>query len=272
MRRTTTILYTAVLLAMAGCDDAGDRAGGDEIQDPGGKGDDLDDEADPHRGFHFVAGGEFTEFRDHAGAPLLATIWGRFAEYNEDAPFVETSADGLKPWLLHITKKFHEVHASWTPSFEEMGLDTCDDLGVNDDIFADFGNGKLDLGNLEPEQCFGQEIRWPNRDESFELEDYRRTIEVSLPDYLTIELGQAPGFPNGRVLHEQINSLMFAMAFLDQGGECTRQDGTEEECNIYTLWNRTDFLKQFNDVPFRGASDVDEPARTFPWLADPHAM
>lgn len=224
------------------------------------------------KGYNFILDDrKFTTFRDHAGAPLLATIWGRKAGYNADAPFVQSHFDGVKPWLLEITKTFHKVHRSWAPSFEEMGFDACDDLGINDDWFASFDNGKLDFGNVEPEQCFAQQIRWPNP-ETQELESYRRTIEVSLPDYLTVNTGEPAAFPNGRVLHEQINSLMFAMAFLDQGGNCKADDGTVLECNLHTLWKHPKFLKQHNDVPFRGAEKIGEPARIFPFLADPHEL
>ena len=237
----------------------------------GGKADDTNADGVDTRGYRFVDTSELTVRRDHAGAPLLATIWGRIDEYSEDAPFVETSANGLEPWLLHITTMFHAIHASWSPSLEEMGLDTCDDLGVNDDLFADFGNGKLDWGNLEPEQCFGQRMKWPNPDTG-KLESYRRTIEVSLPDYLTVDITKPAGFPNGRVLHEQINSLMFAMAFLDQGGDCEDDSGEVVECNLHTLWERSDFLKKHNDVPYRGASKIGDPATEFPFLADPHEL
>lgn len=268
MRHIATILC---VLAISGCDEA--QSGADGANEGGGKADDAQDGLDT-RGYRFVLDDSaFSVRRDHAGAPLLATIWGRIAEYSEEAPFVEKHAwdrtkEGLPtPWLAHITKRFHTVHASWGSSFEEMGLDTCDDLGANDDWFESiFGEDGFDFSALEPEQCFGQRMQWPDPEDG-RLRKYRRTIEVSLPDYLTIELDEPAGFPNGRVLHEQINSLMFAMAFLDQGGECG-----DETCNLHTLWKRNDFLKPVNDVPFFGAEKIGEPAREFPFLAPPHRM
>jgi hypothetical protein len=267
MRRFAIFLSLALLTS---CDEAPQP---DDADSGGGKADDAEGGELDTRGYRFVLDdAAFSVRRDHAGAPLLATIWGRIAEYSEEAPFIETHAwnrtrEGLPlPWLAHITKQFHTVHSSWAPSFEEMGLDACDDLGANDDWFESiFGDEGFDFSSLEPEQCFGQSMLWPDPERDFRLRKYRRTIEVALPDYLTIELDDPAGFPNGRVLHEQINSLMFAMAFLDQGGDCG-----EQECNLHTLWHRDDFLKPVNDVPFFGAEKIGEPAREFPFLAPPH--
>jgi hypothetical protein len=260
------------LLALTACDDG--EIHPVEPDGAGGKADDAEGDGLDTRGYAFVLDDSAFEVRrDHAGAPLLATIWGRIAEYSEEAPFVEahaynrTNAGIDLPWLAHITKTFHTIHKSWAPSFEAMGLDACDDLGVNDDWWRSIGNGELDFGALEPENCFGQRMLRPDPDRHNRLERYRRTIEVSLPDYLTIELDEAPGFPNGRVLEQQINSLMFAMAFLDQGGDCGDQD-----CNLWTLWERDDFLKPHNDVPFWGAEEIGDPPKGFPFLAPPHRM
>ena len=278
MKRWTILMITAAL-AVASCDDQGTGPDAEDQLPEGGKADDNDADGIDTRGYHFVlSDAEFTVRRDHAGAPLLATIWGRIAEYSAEAPCVEEHAyndtnDGIDlPWLAHITKRFHTVHSSWAPSFEAMGLDTCDVLGLNDDwwdgLFTEDG---INLDALEPEQCFGQRMQWPNP-ETGENESYRRTIQVALPDYLTIELDEPASFPNGRVLHEQINSLMFAMAFLDQGGECTDQQGKVSDCDLHTLWRRTDFLKQQNDVPFAGAAAIGDAPRVFPYLAPAHRV
>lgn len=263
----------ALALLLSACDGEAERGDVDD-DGAGGKADDTADGTGiDTKGFRFVLDdGAFVVRRDHAGAPLLATIWGRLADYNVDAPFVELHGQGAKPWLLHITDMFHMIHKSWAPSFEAMGLDACDDLGVNDDLFEALGNGEIDFDALKPEQCFGQRMLWPDPERDGKRVKYRRTIAVSLPDYLTIELDRAAAFPNGRVLHEQINSLMFAMAFLDQGGDCTDDDGRAVTCDLHTLWRRSDFLAPFNDVPFRGTDVIGEPAREFPYLADPHGM
>jgi len=217
----------------------------------------------------------FNVRRDHAGAPLLATIWGRIAEYSIEAPHVQTAAynDSAEatgdPWLLHITKRFALIHKSWAPSFEEMGLDACDVFGLTDDEI--FGPDGFNWDALEPEQCFGQKILWPNP-ETGENERSRRVIKVALPDYLTIKLDEPASFPNGRVLNEQINSLMFALAFLDHGGECTDQQGVTRDCDLHTLWKRTDFLKQHNDVPYAGATEIGGRATRFPFLGLAHRI
>jgi len=241
---------------------------------PGGKGDDPEAGELDTRGYAFeLDDSRFGVVRDHAGAPLLATIWGRIAEYSIEAPFVERhayndseDATGL-PWLLHITDRFLLIHKSWAPTFEEMGLDTCDPLGLSDDSV--FGEDGIDLDALEPEQCFGQRVAWPDP-AGGKTQRYRRVIDIALPDYLTIELDEPASFPNGRVLHEQINSVMFALAFLDHGGDCPTQAGVEEECNLHTLWRRSDFLKPQNDVPFAGAAAIGDPARSFPFLGRAH--
>lgn len=272
LARKMLVMLALVLPGACAEDDTVDsgNVGGDA-----GKADDADGDGIDDKGYHFnLDDGHFEVVADHAGAPLLATIWGRFAEYNREAPFVERSAKGLQPWVLHITKMFHRIHTSWRPSFEAMGLDVCDDLGINDDLLEAIvdGDENLDAADLEAEQCFAQSILWPDPDKGGKLERYRRTIFVALPDLLTIELDRPAAFPNGRVLHEQINSLMFALAFLDQGGECKDERGEVSPCNLHTLWRRSDFLKPFNDVPFRGATEIGAPAREFPFLADPHEM
>lgn len=264
------------LLGVGSCQDAAERedSSGGSVT----KGDDLDDgEELDTRGYGFLLDDDaFNVRRDHAGAPLLATIWGRIDEYSVEAPHVglatfDSGPNALPvPWLLHITERFHTIHQSWAPSFQAMGLDTCDDLGANDDWFeVTDENGQFDFSKLEPEQCFFQEVLWPNP-ETGALERTRHTIEVAIPDYVTIELDQPAGFPNGRVLHEQINSLMFALAFLDHGGECEDNAGNVSDCNMHTLWRRDDFLKPQNDVPFFGATVIGEPAASFPFLAPAH--
>lgn len=271
---------TAIVLATLGllsCNGAGSGRGDEPASGPGGKADDADGEDIDTRGYAFILDdGTFSVRRDHAGAPLLATIWGRIGEYSEEAPHVETSAYDRGPhapsvpWLAHITARFHTIHRSWAPSFAEMGLDTCDDLGANDDWFEVVDdNGEFDFSKLEPEQCFFQRVRWPNPDTG-KVEAHRRTISIAIPDWLTIELDQPAAFPNGRVLHEQINSLMFALAFLDHGGTCEDDAGNPSECNLHTLWRRGDFLKPHNDVPFFGAAAIGDPPAAFPFLAPAH--
>jgi hypothetical protein len=278
--RLATAATASIMLAMlasVSCNETVPEA--DDVSDsgPGGKGDDVDAEDIDTRDYAFILDdGAFSVRRDHAGAPLLATIWGRISEYSEEAPHIEKAAYDSKPdslpipWLAHVTARFHTIHQSWAPSFEEMGLDTCDDLGLSDDWFNVVDeNGEFDFSQLEPEQCFFQEVLWPNPDTG-NPERYRRTISVAIPDWLTIELDKPAGFPNGRVLHEQINSLMFALAFLDHGGNCQDSAGNMSECNLHTLWRRDDFLKPQNDVPFFGASAIGDPPKSFPFLAPAH--
>jgi hypothetical protein len=275
--RSIVLVAGLAMLGVASCNESDDPGHGAESS-AGGKADDADD-AEPidTRGYAFVLDDEaFSVRRDHAGAPLLATIWGRIGEYSEEAPNVHRKAYDSKPgslpvpWLLHITKTFLTIHESWAPSFEEMGLDPCDALGITDD-WADLvdENGDVDFTALSPEQCFFQRVLWPDP-ETGELLRYRRTISVAIPDYLTVELDKPPGFPNGRVLHEQINSLMFALAFLDHGGDCQDDDGVVTPCNLHTLWRRSDFLKPQNDVPFFGAAQIGDPPARFPFLAPAH--
>ncbi len=272
MMRPLLLLIPVALLTAAACQS--DDAPVEGTDSPGGKADDSDATGVDTRGYAFVLeDSKFSVRRDHAGAPLLATIFGRIAEYSIEAPFIERHAyndsEGSNnlPWVAHITKRFTEIHAAWGPSFEEMGLDTCDPLGLSDDALFDEDGVNLDA--LEPEQCFGQRILWPNPDTG-EVERYRRTIQVAIPDYVTIALDEPAAFPNGRVLDEQINSLMFALAFLDHGGECTDQQGNTSDCDLHTLWERTDFLKQHNDVPYAGATEIGVPPRAFPFLGLAH--
>lgn len=229
----------------------------------------------------FVAKDQFTVRKDHAGAPLLATIWGRLDEYNAEAPHIERHVNNTSPeatylpWPGYIVLRYKKLWNSWTPSFEAMGLDTCDEFGLSDDEI--FTEGGVDWEALEPEQCFGQRVLWQDPEED-EPEFYRRVITTTIPDHLTVDITKGAAFPNGRVLHEQINSIMFALAFLDHGGRCTSAtqgagDGAPTaECDLYTLWRREDFLKPFNDVPLAGAAEPGEPARVFPFLADAHRV
>lgn len=270
--------FGLALLLLTGCGTAEEAAPQNNAAS-GGKADDAGSAQE--RAYAFLPDNAFTEARDHAGAPLLATIWGRIDEYSQEAPFVDRKAyndsDGSTglPWPAHIVARYKLIHDSWTPSLEEMGLDVCDEFGLTDDEF--FAGDGVDFDALAPEQCFGQRVQWPNPETGIG-EPYRRVIEIALPDYLTLEIDEPSAFPNGRVLHEQINSLMFAMAFLDHRGSCTSAtegDGAgaaKTECDLHTLWRRSDFLKRFNDVPFAGATEVGEPARVFPFLGAAHRI
>ena len=243
----------------------------------GGKEDGFGEEGE----YAFVPRERFTTRKDHAGAPLLATIWGRIDEYNEEAPFIDRHANNTSehatglPWVGYIVARYEKLWDAWTPSLEAMGLDTCDEFGLSDDaIFTPDG---IDWEAFEPEQCFGQKVLWQDPEQA-EREFYRRVITITIPDYLTVDITKGPAFPNGRVPHEQINAIMFALAFLDHGGRCTTAtsgDGAgapTDDCDLYTLWKRDDFLKKYNDVPLAGASALGEPARKFPFLAQAHRV
>ncbi|MGH1342393.1 MAG: hypothetical protein ACRBN8_12615 [Nannocystales bacterium] len=275
MRRTLQTILV-VLAWTSGCGEPSSDA-----ESLAGEGGGKQDGTDAEGAYVFVAKERFTLRKDHAGAPLLATIWGRIDEYNEDAPYIDRhayndadDASGL-PWLGHVVVQYKMLWNAWAPSLEAMGLDTCDEFGLTDDeIFTPDG---IDWEAFEPEQCFAQRVLWQDPEEQ-EREFYRRVIAISVPDYLTVDITRGAGFPNGRVLHEQINSMMFAMAFLDHGGRCTTAttgDGAgqpTQECDLYTLWNRDDFLKPYNEAPLAGATELGEPAKAFPFMPKAHRV
>lgn len=272
------VLRTMVVLSLCG---AACSEPSSDVQTTMAEGGGKQDGTEAEGEYAFVEKELFTIRKDHAGAPLLATIWGRIGEYNEDAPYIDRHAyndsersNGL-PWLGHVVFQYKKLWNAWTPSLEAMGLDTCDEFGFSDDeIFTPDG---IDLEALEPEQCFGQKVLWQDPQEQ-EREFYRRVIAISVPDYLTVDITRGAGFPNGRVLHEQINAMMFAMAFLDHGGRCTvatTGDGEgqpTEDCDLYTLWKREDFLKPYNEAPLAGATELGEPAKSFPFMPQAHRV
>lgn len=275
MRRRTALL--ALGLVLGGCEES-DTVEDGGASSAGGKQDGMGDAYE----YVFVERDRFVIRKDHAGAPLLATIWGRIDEYNEEAPFIDRHANNSServttglPWPGYIVARYKKLWDAWAPSLEAMGLDTCDEFGLSDDaIFTPDG---IDWQAFEPEQCFGQKVLWQDPQEA-EREFYRRVITITIPDYVTVDITKGPAFPNGRVPHEQINSIMFALAFLDHGGRCTTAtsgDGAgapTQDCDLYTLWNRDDFLKKTNDVPLAGATEVGEPATRFPFLAEAHRV
>ncbi len=192
---------------------------------------------------------------DHAAMPLLSTaVTARSDAYNDLAP-------GLVSWnllrsgsvLLGLRNGLAKVADAWNDDLQEIakqhpdydphnksGFETCE---MDIPSFSGSENDE-DLLTLTT-GCLVDRIPEVNK----------FLFQVVWPDKTRIDLSKPASWPNGRILDQQINDLVIAMAFLDMNGNCNGQP-----CGLHTL-TQIPLNPPKNDVPFRD---------TFPYLAPAH--
>lgn len=220
--------------------------------------------------YHFVDTDSWV-LVDTLGVPLTSTaLTNRDDGYNDDAPY--TSAVAKAKLLLTFREYLARMH-SWV-----------DDAGLLADIDVQPGRdfttcaGEIGFGCSKPADgcitavtpCTLQRIAQPGQSP-------RKVLDVVLPDHLTINVTEPPGFPNGRppyriaedgtMHYEQINDLVLAMGFLDMGAECSADPSGI--CSVRT------FADMLNPDGSRGLNkqENDKPlSLAFPYLASPHTL
>lgn len=190
---------------------------------------------------------------DHAAVPFLSTaVLQRSNDYNDLAPGVVSL---LKPGkaskvLIELLKGLTRWNDVVDDDFAHWGFEACARELPFSNPFSD-----MDRNLTNALSCVLQAV------EPFNW----RVADIVFPDKLTLDLRFEPGFPNGRILDENITDLFFAIAFIKQDlrsplgvfhsrGEC---DG--KRCDRFVLADLP--MNPSNDVPFRSA---------FPYMGEAH--
>lgn len=226
--------------------------------------------SDATEGYRFTSSSDYVII-DTLGVALTSTaLTNRDDAYNDKAPYGDSLLQ--KAILLTFRKYLARMH-SWA---NREGLLAAIDVWPGRDFSS--CAGEIGLGCDAPDDgcitavtpCTLQKVSQPGQ-------SGRKVLDVVLPDHITIDVREPPGFPNGRppyrvgsngaLLYEQINDLVLAMGFLDMGGECTADPSGV--CTVRTFADMRNpdgsrgLNKQENDVPL-------DPE--FPYLAAPHGV
>jgi len=248
-----TFFIASVGATIGGCSST-DSASSDTTDDP----------------FVFVEADHWTTI-DTLGVALTSTaLTNRDDGYNDHAPYADPADQaGL---LLTFRKYLARMH-SWV---DAAGLIEA----IDERPGRDFSTcaGEIGFGCDEPDDscitavtpCTLQKIGQPGQSP-------RKVLDVVLPDHITLNVTEPPGFPNGRppyriaedgtIRYEQINDLVLAMGFLDMGAECTADPSGI--CTVRT------FADMVNPDGSRGLNkqENDKPlSLSFPYLASPHSL
>jgi hypothetical protein len=220
--------------------------------------------------YRFVDAESWTTI-DTLGVALTSTaLTNRDDGYNDDAPYRKATE---KAALLITFRKYLARMHSWV---DEAGL--LEDIDVQPG--QDFSScaGEIGFSCDEPDDgCITAVTPCTLQKIGQEGQGKRKVLDVVLPDHITINVTELPGFPNGRPLYriasdgtmryEQINDLVLAMGFLDMGAECTADPSGV--CSVRT------FADMINPDGSRGLNkqENDKPLQlAFPYLAAPHGI
>lgn len=162
-------------------------------------------------------------------------------KYQNAAPFVAG-------YLLTFRHFLSKMHGAWAAQLRATGFEPCsDEIPV------------IDVTAVIP--CTIQKLRRNATPEG------PRVLDVVIPDWVTLSVDKPLGFPNGRILDEQVTDAVLAMGFLKMGGKCPGDTSNKAEkdangvpiCNIETFRNMS-LNPPKNDRAF---------SSTFPYLARP---
>lgn len=167
-------------------------------------------------------------------------------KYQNDSPITDVASAAYH--LLTFRHYLAKMHAGWAAQLRSKGFETCSRVIP-----------LLDIESVLP--CTTQHVR------RNDIADGPMVVDVTLPDWVTLSVDKPLGFPNGRILDEQVNDAVLAMGFLEMGGECpgdTSGKAPLDEkgipiCNVETFKN-IGLNPPSNDRPF---------SSTFPYLPPP---
>ncbi len=168
------------------------------------------------------------------------------SRFQKDSPL--TSVGAAAYHLITFRHYLAKMHGGWAAQLRDKGFEPC---SLHVPI--------LDIEAVTP--CTLQRLR-RNHDASGPL-----VLDVAIPDWVTLNVDEPLGFPNGRILDEQVNDSVLAMGFLKMGGECPGDTSGKADrnaagvpiCNVETFKN-VQLNPPRNDRAF---------SATFPYLASP---
>jgi len=245
-------LLAALLLSFAGASACSAEAGGES------EGDESTD-AQTIAGYDFQLAGPYERI-DAMGVALTSTALANrdrrqiFTQngpgddngnrLQKDSPVTEVSAAAYH--LVTFRHYLAKMHGGWAAQLRAKGFEPCSRHVP-----------LLDIESVIP--CTTQRIR-KNHDPSGPI-----VLDVAIPDWVTLSVDAPLGFPNGRVLDEQVNDAVLAMGFLKMGGECPGDTSGKADrnrdgvpiCNVETFKNVAlnppkndrDFVPTFPYVP-----------------------
>lgn len=174
-------------------------------------------------------------------------------EYQNASPYI------LKflPTFAHFLSK---MHGPWDAQLRALGFTPCD------------------RDHLEPTTIAGQ--TWQVLPRTLQKlrtnasPDGPRVLDVVYPDYVTLNVDLPLGFPNGRILDEQVNDAVLAMGFLKMGAKCKgdtsgrapRDADGDPICTVETFENVA--LNPPKNDRHGGAFNPEFPYLPTPWFYD----
>ncbi len=166
--------------------------------------------------------------------------------FQNDSPV--TTVGGAVYHLITFRHYLAKMHGGWAAQLRAKGFEPCSQHVPI-----------LDIEAVIP--CTLQSLR-RNHDPNGPI-----VLDVAIPDWVTLSVDKPLGFPNGRILDEQVNDTVLAMGFLKMGGACPGDTSGKADlnaagvpiCNVETFKNVA-LNPPHNDRAF---------SATFPYLATP---
>lgn len=228
--------------------------------------------------FHLPSPGERLERIDAMGVALTSTVLMNRDKDNANRYQIASPDVHKDPHtLLSFVKMLRGLHSYWHDQLASLGFEPCSPklpiigvpvLGLSVDCTLQRFRFDEDKNELGP-----------------------RTIDVVIPDYITLDIDEPLRFPNGRTPWESISDKILSMGFLKQGGKCPGLDRTagvsdavkkrvprdDDERYSVTLADGTTLkgqpictIETFTDIGLQ-VQQNDRPFKkgTFPYLAEP---
>ncbi|HSO32987.1 MAG TPA: hypothetical protein VLT33_10725 [Labilithrix sp.] len=120
-------------------------------------------------------------------------------KYQHDSPVTKLPA--AVEHLITFRHFLARMHGGWAAQLDRQGFASCSKHVP-----------LLDIEAVIP--CTLQKLG------TNKTADGPRVLDVVLPDWVTLSVDKPLGFPNGRILDEQVNDTVLAMGFLEMGGDC----------------------------------------------------
>lgn len=166
--------------------------------------------------------------------------------FQKDSPVADVSDAAYH--LLTFRHYLAKMHGGWAAQLRAKGFEPCSRHVP-----------LLDIESVIP--CTTQKIR-RNKDPNGPI-----VLDVAIPDWVTLSVDKPLGFPNGRVLDEQVNDAVLAMGFLKMGGECPGDTSGRADRNAagVPLCN----VETFRNIALNPPKNDREFSPSFPYFATP---
>jgi len=167
-------------------------------------------------------------------------------KFQKDSPVTDVADAAYH--LITFRHYLSKMHGGWAAQLRARGFEPC---SKHVPI--------LDIEAVVP--CTTQRLR-RNKDPNGPI-----VLDVAIPDWVTLSVDKPLGFPNGRILDEQVNDTVLAMGFLKMGGECPGDTSgkADRNANGIPICN----VETFKNIALNPAKNDREFTATFPYLPAP---